>query len=179
MRQSRKQTNSHRHNNLQNHLPTVQRKQQTPPPNRHSLSRHSLSRICVTGAVNCRLAILRPTVSTAGVLSATNCARMAVVSMCTVGITTVMRVCVNIQPLRTVSTAPNINAVSPTAIIADGPDLNTVHITNETRPPVRHRRSCLCLKSFLKEILAATIKYMLKEFFCIYKNIILQIGESS
>ena len=51
--------------------------------------------------------------------------------MCIAGITTAMKVCANIPLLKTVSTAPNINAVNPTAIIADGPVLNTALTTNK------------------------------------------------
>ena len=65
VRQTRKQTNPHRHSNPQNHPLTVQRKKRTNPTSRHSLSWHSPSRICVTGAVNYRLGILKPTASTA------------------------------------------------------------------------------------------------------------------
>ena len=93
--------------------------------------RHSLSRICVTGAVKCRLAILRPTASTAAASSAETCAKMVVASMCTVGIITATRVCVNIPLMKTVNTAPNINAANLTATTVDGPDPNTAHTISD------------------------------------------------
>ena len=76
------------------------------------------------------MGILKPIASTAGVLSATNYARMAVASMCIAGITIAMRAYVNIPLLRTVSTAPSTSVVNLTAITADGLDMNTVHIIN-------------------------------------------------
>ena len=109
----------------------VQRKQQMLLPKQHRPMQLSPSRICVTGAANCRLGILKPTASTVVVSSVINCARMAVENTCIVGITTAMRACVNTRHLRTVSIAPNINAANPTAIIADGPALNTAHITSD------------------------------------------------
>ena len=77
------------------------------------------------------MAILKPIASTAAASSVTSYAEMAVANTCIVGITTATRACVNTLYLRTVNTVPNINAVSPTAITADGPDLSTALTTNK------------------------------------------------
>ena len=87
------------------------------------------------------MVILKPTASTAAVLSVVTCEKTVAASMCIVGTTTAMRACVNILHLRIVNIALNINAVNLTATIADGPDLNTAHITNK----LTRQGSYLCL----------------------------------
>jgi len=77
------------------------------------------------------LVILKPTVSTAVVSSVVTCEKTVVASMCIAGITTAMRVCVNIPLLKTASTALSTSAVNPTVITVDGLDLNTAHTIND------------------------------------------------
>ena len=100
--------------------------------------------------------------STAAASSAETCAKMVVASMCTVGIITAMRVCVNIPLLKTVSTAPNINAANLTATTVDGPDPNTAHTINNS---TRQRRALLCRVILSTDALDSSYhKYLFTKF---------------
>ena len=128
----RKRPSNHRHSDPQNHPLTVQRKQPTPPPNRHSPLWHNRNKRCVGIVEMYRSVATIFTAWTAAALNAINVANWVETTFIAVS-TTAMKVCVNTQHLRTVSTAPSTSAANPTAITADGPALNTAHITNKRK----------------------------------------------
>lgn len=125
MKQSWKQQPPRRHSNPQNHPLIVQRKNQTNPTNRHSLSR-----ICAIGVAKFLWEISRPIVPTAVASNAISCENPAAI-ICIVATITVMRATASTPPLMIANIAPNTNAASRIAKTADGPVLNIVHTTNK------------------------------------------------